>query len=87
VQEALTNVARHARATEVTVELAVEPQRLMMTVADDGVGVSEQDLAKSSALGLLAIQERFAALGGGLSVARREPRGTTVTVHVPAPDA
>jgi two-component system sensor histidine kinase UhpB len=86
VQEALTNVARHARATEVTVDLAMHPAHLTLTVSDDGVGVSEQDLGKPNALGLLAIQERFAALGGALTVTRREPRGTTVTVRVPAPD-
>jgi PAS domain S-box-containing protein len=87
VQEALTNVARHARATEVTVDLAVEADRLTMTIADDGVGVSEQDLGKANALGLLGIQERFVALGGGLAVTRRAPRGTAVTVHVRVPAA
>lgn len=85
VQEALTNVARHARATEVTIDLAVEPARLTMTISDDGIGVADQDLGKPNALGLLAIQERFAALGGGLTVIRRQPRGTIVAVHVLAP--
>ena len=87
VQEALTNVARHARATSVTIALDVEPGRLTMTIGDDGVGVGEGDLDKANALGLLGIQERFAALGGGLAVLRREPRGTIVTVHLPAPAA
>jgi two-component system sensor histidine kinase UhpB len=83
VQEALTNVARHARATNVTIELAAEPGRLTLTIGDDGIGVSEQDLSKTNALGLLGIQERFGALGGGLTVLKREPRGTVVSVHLP----
>lgn len=82
MQELLTNVARHARATEVSITLAVEPERLAMTIGDDGVGIGEQDLEKANALGLLGIQERFAALGGGLTVRRREPRGTVVVVHL-----
>jgi two-component system, NarL family, sensor histidine kinase UhpB len=86
VQETLTNVARHARATEVTIALGTESGQLKMTIGDDGVGVGEKDLEKVNALGLLGIQERFTALGGGLEVLRREPRGTTVTVHLPAPE-
>jgi PAS domain S-box-containing protein len=86
-QEALTNVARHARATAATIGLAVEPGRLTMTIADDGIGIGEKDLEKPSALGLLGIRERFVALGGGVSVLRREPRGTTVSVFLPAPAA
>jgi PAS domain S-box-containing protein len=87
VQEALTNVARHARATQVTIALVAESGRLTMTIGDDGVGVGEKDLEKVNALGLLGIQERFAALGGGLTVLRREPRGTILAVHLPAPEA
>ena len=85
VQEALTNVVRHARATDVRIAFAADGGRLTLTVSDDGIGVREQDLSKPSALGLLAIQERFAALGGGLTILGREPRGTELTVHLPAP--
>ncbi len=85
VQEALTNVARHARATEVAIVLAAEPDRLSMTIEDDGVGIGDHDLSKTNALGLLGIQERFAALGGGLEVRRRETVGTTFRVYLPVP--
>ena len=85
VQEALTNVVRHARATDVRIAFAVVVDRLTLTIADDGIGVREQDLSKASALGLLGIRERFAALGGGLNIAGREPRGTVLTVHLPTP--
>jgi PAS domain S-box-containing protein len=86
-QEALTNVARHARATQVTITLAARPGQLTMTVGDDGIGIGEHDLDKPNALGLLGIQERFAAFGGGLTVLRRESGGTTLTVHLPTPGA
>jgi PAS domain S-box-containing protein len=85
-QEALTNVARHARATHVTIALEADNARLSMTVSDDGVGIGEQDLDKPNALGLLGIQERFTALGGGLSVRDGTPRGTVLTVFLPTAD-
>lgn len=85
VQEALTNVARHARATAVTIALDAEPGWFTLTIGDDGVGVGEKDLEKANALGLLGIQERCTALGGSLAIARREPCGTTVIVQLPAP--
>jgi PAS domain S-box-containing protein len=85
VQEALTNVVRHARATEVRIAFAADGGRLTLTISDDGIGLREHDLSKTSALGLLGIQERFAALGGGLTIEKREPRGTVLSVHLPAP--
>lgn len=85
VQEALTNVVRHARASNVRIAFAADGDRLTLTISDDGIGVREQDLGKASALGLLGIQERFAALGGGLTILGTEPRGTVLTVHLPAP--
>jgi len=85
LQEGLTNVARHARAGHVTVSLAAEPARLALTIDDDGVGITEQDRNKPHALGLLAIQERFAALGGGLEIRRRGPCGTSLSVFLPWP--
>jgi PAS domain S-box-containing protein len=83
-QEALTNVARHAQATTVDIVLHAGPDRITMTIADDGVGITEAAMKKAHSLGLLGLRERFAALGGGLSAERRLPKGTTVTVHLPA---
>ena len=74
-----------ARARRVTVSLATEPARLALTIDDDGVGITEHDRNKPHALGLLAIQERFAALGGGLEIRRRGPNGTSMTVFLPRP--
>ncbi|MBS0393894.1 MAG: PAS domain S-box protein [Proteobacteria bacterium] len=83
VQEALMNVARHARATRVAIRLLPEPGRMTLTVDDDGIGVADRDLDKANALGLLGVQERFAALGGGLVMSANEPRGTRFSVHLP----
>ncbi len=84
-QEALTNVARHARATAVHIVLRTGSGRIMMEVSDDGVGIADDAASKPRSLGLLGLRERFTALGGGLSVRRTEPTGTSLTVYLPNP--
>jgi PAS domain S-box-containing protein len=81
-QEALTNVARHASATEVDVTLRLERGQLKLDVADDGVGVPEI-APRSTTLGLLGMRERARRVGGDCQIKRRSPRGTIVSVSVP----
>lgn len=82
-QEILTNVAKHASARSVAILLRADAQRVTMQISDDGVGIEAQSLKKLGSLGLLGIRERMTALGGGMSVRRDQPRGTTVTVYLP----
>jgi PAS domain S-box-containing protein len=82
-QEALTNVARHAQATSVEVVLNADAEFVQMEVIDDGKGISPGARMKSGSLGLLDIQERFEALGGGLLTEKLEPRGTRFLVRLP----
>ena len=83
-QELLTNVGRHARASNVSIDLEADAERIAMIVTDDGKGIAPSDLHKAGSLGLLGIRERFIALGGGLTIDRGTPSGTCVTVFVPA---
>ena len=81
-QEALTNIARHARATRVDVHLRLERGQLKLDIIDDGVGVPE--IAPYSAtLGLLGMRERARRAGGDCTIRRREPQGTIVALTVP----
>ena len=84
-QEALTNVARHASATAVEIILRTEGEHVAMEITDDGVGIGEDVTAKPRSLGLLALRERFSALGGDLTVRRIHPTGTSLLVHLPIP--
>ena len=59
--------------------------RLWIEVDDDGVGIDDGALKKNGSLGLVGIRERFATLGGGLTIQKREPRGTRVVVFIPEP--
>lgn len=82
-QETLTNVARHAQATEVTVRLDLCEAHLILEVKDNGVGISSQALTDSHSLGLLGMRERALLFGGSLDVRGEPERGTTVTVRIP----
>lgn len=83
VQEALTNVSRHAQAHAVQVELQQRGAGLVLTVRDDGVGFSERALQHENRYGLLGIRERALALGGRLEVDNPAGGGARITVHLP----
>lgn len=86
-QEALTNVARHARASKVEITIKADDERVTMEVLDDGVGMAPGALHRTRSLGLLALRERFEALGGELTMRRGEGRGTLMIARLPAPRA
>ncbi len=82
-QEALTNVARHAQASNVDVLLARRGASLDLEIRDDGRGIPEDQLAQSDSLGLVGMRERLAALGGTLRIERRQPSGTELLMALP----
>jgi signal transduction histidine kinase len=80
-QESLANVARHARASSVTVTLSALPDSLLLDIADDGIGF---DLGTAvPGRGLAGMRERLAEIGGRLVVESEPGRGTTIAVEVP----
>ena len=83
LQEALTNVARHAEATEVLVSLDLGPEELVMVVRDNGSGISREEVASSRSLGLIGMRERAQFWGGSVAVEGVPGEGTTVTLRVP----
>ena len=85
IQEALTNVARHANARHVEVVLSQEGSHAVASIRDDGVGFDvERVLAsKEGGLGLFGMQERMALVGGRLQLTSRPGGGTLVRAAVP----
>jgi len=81
VQEALTNIARHADATAAQVELVRVGDRVRLRVSDDGVGLAR---APARGSGLLGIEERVRACGGGWALSRRPAGGTVLEAELPA---
>jgi signal transduction histidine kinase len=84
LQESLTNVSRHARATAVRVELAVDPDSIWMTVSDNGIGLTQTSGQKPGSFGLVGIEERVRILGGKCLITSGQNRGTAVHVTIPA---
>jgi len=85
-QEILTNVARHARATRVDIELDVAADRIALDVADNGVGISDSNRRGKKSLGLLGMHERALLFGGEVRISGRESHGTRVCVSIPLRD-
>jgi len=83
VQEALTNVARHARATTVQITAATADGRLRLEIRDDGCGIPPVAATDRAPLGILGMQERAAAWSGTVSLGRARPSGTVVVLEMP----
>ena len=82
-QESLTNIARHARAGRVEVELRCSPETLELEITDDGVGIAENHKFKKGSFGILGMNERAASLGGRLEVLGNKRAGTIVLLRLP----
>jgi PAS domain S-box-containing protein len=87
VQEAMTNVVRHAQATRVDVLAEREGERVLVMVEDDGIGFDPEATRRGEQLGLLGLQERAEALGGTLILESAPGAGATVVVEVPIVDS
>ncbi len=88
LQEALSNVARHAAAGSVAVEVATDGNRLLLSVEDDGRGLplggTIEEFERNGHLGLTGMRERIAAVGGSVHLNIRRARGVRLELRVPA---
>jgi len=83
VQEALTNVVRHARATDVTVLVQQHDGELELVVEDNGIGYPEAAMQREGSFGLLGMRERATMLGGQLAYGNAPGRGARLSVRLP----
>jgi signal transduction histidine kinase len=82
-QEVLTNIARHANASRVSVELKTTGSNLVLKVQDNGKGINLSAATDGLSLGILGMRERATLLGGELQIHGTPGRGTTVTLSLP----
>lgn len=82
-QEALTNIAKHARASRVFLRLYRLPGHIALEIRDNGRGIAEADMQKPKSFGLRGIRERVASLGGDFSIVAAEQGGTHLSLRVP----
>jgi PAS domain S-box-containing protein len=83
LQECLTNIVRHSRATRTDVQLSGDDRHLFMRVQDNGRGIEPAVIGDPQSLGLLGMRERVLLLGGEVSVKRAPEGGTVVAVLLP----
>ncbi len=82
LQEALTNVVRHAKATQVKISVSTQDEKLIMQVEDNGVGFPKQRNRKNKTFGLAGMRERIAILDGEFTIKSSE-NGSTLTFSIP----
>lgn len=82
-QEAMTNILRHAQATQVNVLIEIEEDEFVLEVSDNGRGITESEKLGMRSLGLLGMRERAHSIGGRVEINGLAGRGTTVIVRVP----
>lgn len=82
LQEALTNIMRHAGAQSVEVRLSRDADSLRMIVSDDGCGFREEQVTRGQSFGLVGMRERVLMLGGRLEIDSRPGEGTTLDVSI-----
>ena len=82
-QEALTNIARHAKATHVNIRISERDGRLQLKIRDNGKGIRDDDVLSPTSLGLMGMRERLRPFGGELLINGIPKRGTTLTADIP----
>lgn len=83
LQESLTNVIRHAKASHVVIELYQDDARLVMQVSDNGVGIYPEGKKAPNSFGLVGVEERVHALNGEFLITSAPGKGTTLTIYIP----
>jgi len=85
VQEALHNVAKHAQAKTVNIQMVREEGLVRLAIEDDGVGISPIQNPQRRSFGLAGMRERISTLGGTMRVTSRKNQGTRISISVPIP--
>jgi signal transduction histidine kinase len=82
VQEALHNIAKHSQARNFVIRLQANPDKVLLEIEDDGVGVLTRS-PHERGFGLMGMRERAAALGGSMSIHSRRGKGTQIRITLP----
>ena len=83
VQEAMTNVARHANASRIEIRMRIRGSEVLVDVRDDGRGITDDDLHRRAGLGLVGMRERARQIGATVEFEGVEGKGTIVSLRIP----
>lgn len=82
-QESMSNIAKHAKATSVHLDLSATQNEIVMMISDNGVGIKPSDTLKANSFGLRGMQERVTALRGSFDITESSESGTVITIKLP----
>ncbi len=83
IQEALTNISRHARATNVNINLRQENGTLNLIINDNGCGITNNDISNPKSFGIIGMRERVKSYRGNLSITGKKGKGTRIEILIP----
>lgn len=83
LQESLTNVTRHAQASQIDIMLRKNPNHLLFQISDNGIGIRQEQKTNRKTFGLTGMKERAGLIGATLQIINETKGGTTITVHLP----
>jgi len=83
MQESLTNIARHAQASRIEINLLGDEKSINLTIADNGVGIADDKLSSKKSFGLIGMRERATTLGGTFEIRSETGKGTLVSLNFP----
>jgi signal transduction histidine kinase len=83
IQESLTNVARHSKASSLEVRLSLLQSRIKLSVKDNGVGIDNGKVNSMTSLGIAGIKERVRSVNGRVSVKGKKGSGTSLNISIP----
>jgi signal transduction histidine kinase len=83
LQEALTNVIRHANASSVIIKLHHAQKGTTLAIQDDGIGITKEKIESAKSLGLIGMRERVSQFGGKIDISSKEGHGAKLTIFIP----
>ena len=83
LQEALTNVIRHANASSVTIKLHHTLKGTTLAIQDDGIGITREKIESAKSLGLIGMRERIRQFEGKVNISSKKGHGTKLTIFIP----
>ncbi|MEK7772484.1 MAG: ATP-binding protein, partial [Pseudomonadota bacterium] len=85
IQEVFINITRHSEATRVDIELLENESDIVITIKDNGIGITESQMLNPESFGIIGMNERAQQLGGKLKIQGSSMQGSVVTLKIPLP--
>ncbi|MBK8945986.1 MAG: PAS domain S-box protein [Ignavibacteriae bacterium] len=82
VQETLTNIIKHAKASKVEVNLFIDDSKLFVNISDDGIGINSTDYYKENSFGIIGMRERLSQIGSDLEIVSEQKKGTKISFEI-----